>query len=150
MSDDTHPGFDDHHELKRHAQTPLDPHKQAPKEIKDTVWAIAQGRAPTIQDDPNTVTVPKEYVQAIAWHAIHELKRRSATKSFSVKVDPDVPQVFITWERPAGLVTADGNAYQGATDCLTAFIQKRDPQHVGIEAVDTFMQRLDAVLNSQN
>lgn len=146
----THPGFEDHHQLRRHAPTKLDPNKPLDPKIADTVWEIAQGRAPTIQDDPNTVIVPKEYVQAVAWHAIRELKRRGATKGFSVKVDPDVPQVCITWQRPAGLVTADGNAYQGATDCITAFIDKRDPQHVGIEAVDTFMQRLDAVLNGQN
>lgn len=148
MSTDPIPGFEDHHQLKRHAQTPMDPHKQADKKIKDTVWDITQGKRPTIQDEPGTVTVPKEYCQAVAWAAIHELKRRACTKGFSVKVDPDVPQVFVTWERVAGLVTAQGNAYQGATDCLTPFIDKRDPQHVGIEAVEVFLEKLDQVLNA--
>jgi hypothetical protein len=149
MIDTTHPGFDDHHQMRRSDKpaAPLDPHKQAPKEIKDTVWEIVQGRAPTAQDDPDTVTVPKEYVRAVAWHATKELKRRGCLKGFSVKVDPDVPQVFITWERPSGLVTSEGNAYQGATDCLTAFAQNRPPEHVGWEAVDAFITRLEASLN---
>lgn len=152
MSDATDtlfPGFDDHHQMRRvpnHA--PLDPHKQAPKEIKDAVWDMVQGRAPaTVQDAPGTVTVPHEYVKAVAWHATRELKRRGCIKGFSVKVDPDVPQVFVTWERPSGIVTAEGNAYQGSTDCLTAFIEKRDPQHVGIEAVEVFLTNLDAEIN---
>lgn len=150
MNDDTHPGFDDHHQMRRSDHAPLDPHKQAPKEVKDAVWAMVQGRAPTVQDDPNTVTVPHEYVGAVAWHATKELKRRGCTNRFSVKVDPDMPQVLIAWQRPGGLVTADGNAYQLTTDCLTAFLDKRDPQHVGIEAVDVFVQRLDDILKGGN
>lgn len=154
MSDDTppspFPGFDDHHQLKRAPnQAPLDPHKQAPREIKDAVWDMVQGRAPkTVQDHPDTVTVPKEYVQAVAFFATRELKRRGCIKGFSVKVDPDVPQVFVTWERPSGIVTAEGNAYQGSTDCLTAFIDKRDPQHVGIEAVEVFISNLETAMQS--
>lgn len=148
---DTHPGFDDHHQMRRvTSNAPLDPHKQAPREIKDAVWDMVQGRAPaTVQDAPGTVTVPHEYVQAVAWHAVRELKRRGCGKGFSVKTDPDVPQVFITWERPSGLATADGNAYQGSTDCLTAFVQNRLPEHVGTEAVDVFLTRLEEV-NSRN
>lgn len=146
---DTHPGFDDHHQLKRHAQPRLDPSKLLDRKIADTAWDIINGRAPTIQDAPNTVTVPHEYVQAIAWHMLHELKRRSCTKGFSVKVNPDLPEVDITWERTGGLVTPNGNAYRGVTNCLAAFIDKRDPQHVGIEAVETFLQQLAATLGAQ-
>jgi hypothetical protein len=145
----THPGFDDHASMQLHKQAPLDPHKQAPKEVKDAVWDMVQGRSPkTVQDAPDTVTIPKEYVQAVAWHAVRELKRRGCGKGFSVKIDPDVPQVFITWERPSGLATAEGNAYQGATDCLTAFVCERPPEHVGTEAVDVFLANLDAVMQS--
>jgi hypothetical protein len=146
MSDHRFPGFDDHHQMRRVPnQAPLDPNKQAPKEIKDAVWAMVQGHAPaTVQDAPDTVTVPHEYVQAVAFHAIRELKRRGCTKGFSVKVDPEVPQVFVTWERPSGLVTTEGNAFQGSTDCLTAFVQQRPPEHVGFEAVEVFLANLDA------
>jgi hypothetical protein len=134
--------FADHHQLKRHEQVPLDPSIQAPKEIKDTAWAIIQGRGPTQQDDPGTITVPREYVSAVAWHAARELKRRGCTAQFSVRAHADLPQVQVAWQRASGLVTADGNAYQGTTDCLSAFAQGRDPQHVGIEAVDVFLTSL--------
>lgn len=147
MIDAPFQGFEDHHQLRRHdTGEKLDPNKQAPKEIKDIAWAIAQGRAPTLQDAPGTVMVPEGYVRDIAWHATKELKRRGCRKGFSVKVDPDVPQVFITWERPSGLATADGNAFQGSTDCLTAFIDNRSPQHVGVEAVEVFLENLDKAM----
>jgi hypothetical protein len=139
--------FADHHQLKRHDQTPMDPTIQAPREVKDTAWAIIQGRGPTQQDEPGTITVPREYVSAVAWHAAHELRRRGCTAQFSVKADADLPQVRVAWERAGGLTTATGNGFQGTTDCLSAFAQGRDPKHVGIEAVDVFLTSLGEALS---
>ena len=149
---DSHPGFDDHHQLKRHAQKPLDPHKPADRKIMDTVWDIAQGKAPTVQDDPDTVTVPEEYTNAVLFCAAKALTRAGLTKNITLDIvtnDDGEPLLQIMRKMP--IADANGkDAHVLITRLGVAFTGNMDPAIVGRDAAAEFTQRLDAVLNNQN
>lgn len=92
-------------------------------------------------DDPNVVMVPEEYVQTVGTVALLELRRRGVDpKRCQVAVNKEEPKVAITWER------LTGGYYQQTTDCLPAYMAKRDPAEVGREAAKLFCARLEEVL----
>lgn len=146
----TDPGFGDHFSLKKD-EGRIDPNKRADAKTLDTVWDIIQGKVAVPTEAPLPagqieVAVPIEYVDAIGFLVLKELKRRHMTKGFSVKVDPDMPKVSITWERPGGIATPTGNAFDQATNCLAAWMAKLAPEHVAMAAVDHFEKHFNAAM----
>ena len=155
MSEDksTHADFGmlDHHHVGKAKQTPIDPNHRADEAVKQTVHDILQGNVAPVDEAPLQpgqieVAVPFDYVHAVAFFIMKELKRRGCTNGFSVKVSPDEPHVEITWIRTGGIVTGTGNGFAQRTNCLAAHMSKLDPQHVGIEAVNAFTANLEAAI----
>lgn len=143
-------------DLAHHIQakpTDLDPNHRADTATKRMVWDLMQGRVKADQLEAplptghQSVEVPMEYVSAIAFHALRELKRQGCDSSFSVKRDPEAPQVDITWQRPRSILLPAGiaMAYTQHTDCLAAFVRGLAPEHVGRAAADSFLVRLAEV-----
>jgi hypothetical protein len=157
MSDDkdldrSHPGFGDHHHIRAKGGTPIDPNHRADTKVKDLVWDLLNGKqAPEAALPPGQieVSVPFDYVNAIGFYALQELRRKGCGAAFSVKVDPDKPVVEIAWSRPGGLATASGNGYAGKTNCLAAFMAGLAPEHVGATAVELFLERLDRTIQQE-
>ena len=145
---DTHPGFSDHKQLKRHAQVPLDPHKQAPDEIKKTVWEIVQGRAPTPQDDDDVVSIPHTYTHAAVVLASRELARIGLTRNVTVDINENAyGEPLLQIMRTRAIVGADGkNADVMISRLGEAFAAGMDPGEVGREAARQFAAGLDAVM----
>lgn len=146
---DTHPGFEDHKQLKRHAQAPLDPHKQAPREVKDGVWDMVQGRAPkTQQDDDDVVTIPLVYTNAILVLASRELTRIGLTKGVTLDFRENIyGDPLLQIMRKRSIVGPDGkDADVVITNLTMAFAANMDPGEVGREAARRFAEGLDAVL----
>jgi hypothetical protein len=145
------PGFEDHHHVKAQPFT-VDKAHQAPREVKDTVWDIIQGKLKTTEIEApiprgnQRVEVPFEYVNACAFFAAKALLRRGCTRGFTVKRNPDRPEFELRWDRPMAHLLPEGSsiarAHAQETDCLTAFVQSRAPEHVGVEAVDLFLRKL--------
>jgi hypothetical protein len=143
-------GMTDHHHIKAKSE-PLDRTHRADKATLDTAWDILQGKVKPVDiEEPldpgeQTASVSFEYVGAVSFAALRELKRRGCGSGFSVERGQDEPKVKIRWERPGALALPAGMAkkYQQVTDCLPAWMQERDPQHVGIEAADLFLRKLE-------
>lgn len=146
---DPHPGFESHHQLKRHAQVPLDPHKQAPKEVKDGVWDMVQGRAPkTQQDDDDVVTIPHTYTHAALVLASRELTRIGLTKGVTLDIKQNAyGEPLLQIMRKRAIIGADGKDADVMISRLgEAFAANMDPGEVGREAARQFAAGLDAVL----
>jgi hypothetical protein len=140
-------GMTDHHHIKAKA-TPLDRNHRADKATLDTAWDILQGKVKPVDiEEPldkgeQTASVSFEYVGAVAFAAVRELKKRGCGKGFSVERGQEEPLVKIRWERVGAIILPDQKKYEQITECLPAWMQERDPQHVGIEAVDLFLRKL--------
>lgn len=146
-------GMTDHHHVKAAHGFTFDPNYQADPETIQTVWDILQGKTkPTteapLQPGQIEVMVPQDYVQAIAFFCLRELKRRGCGSGFSVKASIEAPEVEIAWVRPGGLATPNGNGFAQTTDCLAAHLAQLDPQHVGYAAVEMFCLRLEEAMNA--
>ena len=146
-------GMTDHHHVKAAHGFKFDPNYRASPETIQTVWDIIQGKTKPATEAPlqpgqMEVLVPQEYVNAIAFFVLKELKRRGCGTGFSVKANPEAPEVEIAWLRPGGLVTPNGNGYAQTTDCLAAHLAELDPQHVGYTAVEMFVRRLEEAMNA--
>lgn len=143
-------GFEDHHHIGKAKQTRLDPNHRADKATKDLAWDLMNGKIKPEhieekrQPGEQMVEVPMEYVGQVAFCALKELKSQGCGAAFSVKRDPDAPNVEIRWDRPGGLVLPAGMAgsYVQNTDCLTAFVRGMAPEHVGRAAAQTFLSKL--------
>lgn len=148
----THEGFADHHHIAPGKAARLDPNYRAPKEVKDLVWDMLNGKTPTVQDAAGTVMVPVEYVHTVATCAIRELKRQGAAKGFSVAVDPDHPIVKVAFTRAEDLarMTQMRSGYELTTDCLTAYVNDLDPVQVGTSAAQAFLKQLQRELAKAN
>lgn len=153
MTDNTHThdthGFEDHHHIKAKSEK-LDPGHQADSKTKDLVWDLIQGKIKPDQVEEKRqpgeqmVEVPMDYVGQIAFCALKELKAQGCGAAFSVKRDPEAPNVEIRWDRPGGLILPAGMAgsYVQNTDCLTAFVRGLAPEHVGRAAAQAFLEKL--------
>ena len=147
-------GFADHHHVVP-AATPLDPAHRASAAVKRTVHDLVHGRIAAPAEPPLPaghieVCVPFDYVEAVAFHAARELHRRGCRSGFSVKVDPDAPQVLITWTPAETLARrggAGGGGHEQRTNCLAAHLAQLDAQHVGVAAVDAFVPALERALH---
>ena len=144
-------GFGDHHHVAPKKMR-LDPNYQAPKEVKDLVWDMLQGKAPVQRDEPGVVIVPEEYVHTVATCAIRELRAQGAAKGFSVAVDPEQPVVKIAFTRQEDLarMTQMRSGYEMTTDCLTAYVNELDPVGVGKSAATAFLHALQKALREGN
>lgn len=142
-------GFQDHHHLKAKPEK-LDLKHQADSSTKDLAWDLLQGKIKPEhieekrQPGEQMVEVPMDYVGQIAFCALQELKRQGCGAAFSVKRDPDTPNVEIRWDRPGGLMLPAGiaKAYSQNTDCLTAYVRGMAPEHVGRAAAEDFLTKL--------
>lgn len=142
-------GFGDHHHITAKGDR-IDKNHQADRAVKDLAWDLLNGKttaeAEAAKREGPTVSVPMEYVGAVAYFALKELKRRGCNSAFSVARSGEQPTVQIRWDRPGAELIPEGmgpaRAHEQVTDCLRAYVDGRDPQHVGTEAADLFVRKL--------
>lgn len=146
--------FDNHFSLESNNKEKLDLNHQAPKEVKDAVWEIINGRTPKEPDlppDRMLVEVPVEYVNAVAWAASRRLERMGCTKNFYVEINKTLPLVYLRFER--FIVIPGHPPFEKTTiNCLAAYMalrhQKKEdflPEKVGERAAMDFIEWLNKV-----
>lgn len=144
-------GMGEFHHVKAQDFRP-DPNYRADKKTLDKVWDIIQGKVDVSKiEEPETgevVSVPVEYVNAVAWWALRRLKQLHAGKEFSVGVVKEEPIVLIEFVKEFhGVLNERGETVKmgkrQTTDCAAGFMQGIDPERLGQDAAVFFMQNLE-------
>jgi hypothetical protein len=129
----------------------FDRSKKVDRAIADGVWDILQGNVDPAKiaepDADGMVSVPIEYVQAVAWWIIKRLKTMGCRKGFSVMVLEDEPIVVIEFVKEfEGVLNAEGDVLktkkEQLTNCGLAFQREMDPERVGNDAANEFVHHL--------
>lgn len=143
-------GMSDAHTIKAKPFI-FDRSKPLDTKIADGVWDIVQGKVDPTQitepDAEGVVSVPIEYVRAVAWWIIKRLKTMGCRKGFSVMVLEDEPIVVIEFVKKFdGILNAEGDALktkkEQRTNCGLAFQREMDPERVGNDAANEFVHHL--------